>query len=606
MSPTPGLSTNICVGGTAAGVLVGRLAATAPSLRILLLESGPPTQDNPLHKQPSQFIKHLAPSTSTVRFHVTQQSDAVGGRPLILPTGQCLGGGSSINFMMYTRASRSDFDDWETEYGNTGWGSNDLIPLLKKTETYQAGPVGSTHGTTGPLKVSYGGLYTNVGKDFLKVAKEYDTARQTSEDADVNDMDTVNVYGRWQKWIDRDTGTRSDVPHHFLYPQASNKNLTVITAARVRRVVLDGENRATGVEFTWNRTILPDADHDVQQVKATRLVIVSAGTFGSPGILERSGIGRADVLERIGVKQLVDLPGVGEHYQDHNLLFVPYAAAEEAETLDGIAQGNEEFTTQASEEWAKTGKGIMAHSSLDAGMKMRPLPDELEGLGEQFRTRWDSYFAAKPDKPVLWTGILSMCGLPLSTVPPGKYFSMGYFNAYPAALGFLHATDANDPAAPVDIQTGFLQDMADVRSLMWGYKHTRELARRMPLFRGEPAAFHPPFSKDSAARLYEVTDGPIRSEHAIAYTEEDDRVLEAYTRALVMTSGHGLGTCSMRPREQGGVVDSSLNVYNVHGLKIADLSICPSNVGANTYSTALVVGEKAAVIVAVELGIAGV
>jgi len=142
---------------------------------------------------------------------------------------------------------------------------------------------------------------------------------------------------------------------------------------------------------------------------------------------------------------------------------------------------------------------------------------------------------------------------------------------------------------------------------MWGYKFSREIARRMPHFRGEPSALHPAFAPGSAAAVVEHAEGPVAFDTPrIEYSDEDERAIEAFARATVGTTWHSLGTCAMKPRERGGVVNSHLNVYGVRGLKIADLSIAPANISGNTYSTALVIGEKAAVIIAEELGIKGV
>ena len=151
-------------GGTAACVVAGRLAAADANLRVLLLEAGPTTYNGPTHTQPLRFLSHLAPGSRTTRVHVSQPSAALGDRTTIVHCGQCLGGGGSINctfcvssylctfrrlidldppgacellylnmvVMMYTRPSASDYDDWETVYQNPGWGSKDLIPLLRK------------------------------------------------------------------------------------------------------------------------------------------------------------------------------------------------------------------------------------------------------------------------------------------------------------------------------------------------------------------------------------------------------------------------------------------------------------------------------------------
>ncbi|KAH9013887.1 GMC oxidoreductase-domain-containing protein [Lactarius pseudohatsudake] len=129
----------------------------------------------------------------------------------------------------------------------------------------------------------------------------------------------------------------------------------------------------------------------------------------------------------------------------------------------------------------------------------------------------------------------------------------------------------------------------------------------MPHFRGEPPMLHPKFAPGGPASVIAHAEGPILFDAPrVVYSEEDERALEEFARAQVGTCWHSLGTCAMKPREQGGVVDARLNVYGVHGLKVADLSVPPGNVSANTYGTALVIGEKAAVIIAEDLGIKGV
>lgn len=138
---------------------------------------------------------------------------------------------------------------------------------------------------------------------------------------------------------------------------------------------------------------------------------------------------------------------------------------------------------------------------------------------------------------------------------------------------------------------------------MWSYKKQREVMRRTPSYRGEMAACHPPFAPGSEAACVEL-EGPLPAGVPdIEYTAGDDAVLEEWLRNNVGTTWHALGTCKMLPRDQGGVVDASLSVYGVEGLKIADLSIIPRNVAANTNNTALAVGEKAADIFIKELGL---
>lgn len=160
---------------------------------------------------------------------------------------------------------------------------------------------------------------------------------------------------------------------------------------------------------------------------------------------------------------------------------------------------------------------------------------------------------------------------------------------------------------PVDFDTGWLTDPGDidVKKHIWAYKVSREMWRRMPIFRGELAENHPRFSPGSKAAVIVKADGPVMTDDAarIEYSPEDDKAIEQRVREVLSTTWHALGTCKMAPREKKGVVDRNLNVYGVKGLKLADLSVPPENVGANTGNTAFAVGEKAADIFIKELGL---
>ncbi|KAH7908609.1 GMC oxidoreductase-domain-containing protein [Hygrophoropsis aurantiaca] len=581
-------------GGTAACVAAGRLAKADPSLKILILEAGRHTLNQVAHTMPFMFISHLAPTSTTVTFHVANPSKHLNGRATIVPSGRCVGGGSCVNFQVYVRAASSDFDDWETIHGNSGWGSKDLIPLLQKTETYQEKPGALNHGYSGPLKVSRGGFQSNVAEQYLGVAEQYDPERGLIDD--VNDLVRCNAY---------ETGKRQDAAHHFVYNQQENNNLQILDGKRVKRVVIEN-GRAIGVDYVDDTLSTPGAEQHITFAKASRLVVVSAGAFGSPGILERSGIGASERLKQHNVQEIVDLPGVGENYQDHNAIFLSYLASEEAETLDPLFRQEPEALGKALEQYAKDGKGPVATNGIDAAAKLRPNANELKEFGPAFQERWKTFFAENLDKPVILTAPISAFVGDFTTAPVRNYVSVCYFTAYPASTGSVHIRSGDDANVPPEFVDGFLSSSADLAPLRFGYKKTRELIRRMGLFRGEYAPNHPPFPEHSAARCGEAS-GPVNiSDPDIVYSEEDDKVLDNYHRNFVQTSWHSLGTCAMKPREKNGVVDNNLNVYGVEQLKVADLSIAPANVGSNTYSTALLIGEKAAVIIAKELGIEGV
>ncbi|KAF8206181.1 hypothetical protein K438DRAFT_1904949 [Mycena galopus ATCC 62051] len=455
-------------GGTTACVVAGRLAAADPSLKILVVPTRYQT-----HTQPGRFFQNLITGGDTFTFHVAKPSEALGNRPVVIPVGKGVGGGSCVNY-------------WES-LSNPGWGSKDLIPLSNK--------------------------------QYLAVAAARDKERGFTEDA--NDFSSNTPYNPFR--VRR--GNASSSAHHYVYNQ-QNDNLHILAHCRVKRVLFDGD-RAIGVEYIKQEAVVA--------VHASRLVVLSSGAFGSPA----SSNGAC-------IPQIVDLPGVGENYN----------AYEDQWLRDDLKAD---------------GKGMMAHNGIEAGIKIRPNVKDLEVLGPSFSTRWQEFFANRPDKPVMWIGPLAgYAGVNASA--KGKLYVMGYYSEYPASLGRTHI-NSTDPYAPLTVEPGFLDKPEDLAILRWSYKWSREFALD-----------HPQFPAGSAAACG-TANGPVP-------IDAPDIVY--------------LGTCAMKPQSQKGVVDPRLNVYGVKNLKVADLSVVPTNVAANTYNTALVVGEKAALLIAEDLGIKGV
>ncbi|KAG1746078.1 GMC oxidoreductase-domain-containing protein [Suillus lakei] len=582
-------------GGTTACVVAGRLAAYDPSLRILILEAGQHTLNKPIHVQPYQYPFNQVPTSTTVTFNIGNPSPRLNDRAPIVPCGRCVGGGSCVNFMVYTRAPASDFDDW----GANGWESENLIPLMKKLETYEVQPDRPTHGYDGPIKVSSGGCKLDISDEFIHVGTTYHK-RQYADDT--NDLETCNTYSPWRKYIDGTTGRRSDAAHHYVYNQAHNPNLHVWDGKRVKRIIFE-DKRAVGVEFTSDLVSCPDADQSSSTVRALKLVVVSAGAFGSPGILERSGIGAEAVLKRCGIEQLVNLPGVGR--PDHNLVFVPYLAADEVVTMDALWRG-ESVLQESLARWNSNGKSLIAQNGLDSKIKWRPDDEELKAMCSAFLPRWKEFFQDRPDKAVAIFAAFAGYVPPLSKpliLPPRNYITAGYYTLYPVSVGSVHINVTENGKEGMDFTTGFLDDPSDIVPLDFGYKKTRELFRRMSSYRGEVAVGHPDFPEGSAAACREVP-GPVDlNAPDIIYTAEDDEAINQFHRDITQTTWHSLGTCAMKSEAEQGVVDARLNVYGVLNLKVADMSISPLNVGTNTYSTALLIGERAAMIIAEDLGI---
>ncbi|UNI17106.1 Alcohol oxidase [Purpureocillium takamizusanense] len=598
-------------GGTAACIAAGRLAKADPNLSILLVECGRNNYNDPTVVNPAIYLSHLAPGSQTAHFYQANKEKALNDRAPVVPSGGILGGGSSINFMMYTRAQGVDFDSWNTE----GWDAQSLIPLARKLETYHLDNPAvdkSVHGYDGPINVSFGTHGPKGPQDDMLAAGE---ALGIGEVIDQQDFKEAHGFSRWLRYIGPD-GKRQDTAHRYIHPLLQSgqyPNLHLLLESKVSRVIFDG-TRATGVEYQPTASSQPNTSLSKpvsSVVKAKKLVVVSAGALGTPSILERSGIGGAELLKKLDIPLVSDVPGVGEEYQDHNLLLYPYKTSLKAdETLDGILSGRLDFATAVSEK-----NPILGWNGIDVAGKLRPTEEEVAQLSPAFQELWDRDFKEQTDRPLMLIGVVTAFLGDHKTLNEGEdgvsqYATMGTYTAYPYSRGNIHIV-SKDAQAPPSFNTGYLSHPADLTKLVWAYKKQREIYRRTNAFAGELAMGHPKFREDSKAAL---TDGPLvqggfksveerKAIPALEYDAEDDAAIEDFIRDNLNTTWHSLGTCKMAPKEKGGVVDKSLNVYGTQGLKLADLSIVPENVGANTNNTALIVGEKAAVIIGEELGL---
>ncbi|KAJ9612580.1 hypothetical protein H2200_004177 [Cladophialophora chaetospira] len=589
-------------GGATACVVAGRLAAADPSLSILLIESGKNSYNDPTVRNPVMLLSHLAPGSKTAMFYKAKPSEHLLGREAVIPAGNVLGGGSSINFMLYTRAQGVDFDSWETE----GWYQDDMLPLLNKMETYHClrpGVDKSKHGYHGPIHITKRFRELEAENEWMRVAK----SMGESEFADLQDLQSCGGWSRWARYVSPD-GKRQDTAHCYVHPllQGGNHpNLHVLVETLVQKVIFDDQKRAIGVEITPNpafQATIGLSQHPTGIVKARKMVISSCGPLGSPLLLERSGIGGSQILNEIGVSVVSDLPGVGENLQDHHLLLYPYKTSlGPDQTIDGILSGRVSLADALDEK-----NPMRTWNAGDVSSKLRPTQEEVDTIGGELKQLWDRDFKNQPSRPFMLCALHNCYLGNHSTVPDGQYMTVATYTAYPYSRGSIHAK-GKTASSPHDLDTGFLNRKLDVDALVWAYKRSREIIRRTNYYRGELPVSHPEFPSGSNAALADLAISPnemgTQAVKNLTYTKEDDAAIERHIRLNVNTTWHSLGTCAMRPREQGGVVDKKLNVHGVSNLKVADLSIPPENVGANTYNTALAIGEKAALLIAAELGI---
>ncbi|KAH9885045.1 putative alcohol oxidase [Xylariomycetidae sp. FL2044] len=484
----------IAGGGTAACVVAARIADAYPDLSVLVVEGGS-NNEMPTIEHPAFFLSHLAPDSKTNTFYMAKRSAAVADRRLI-------------------PAAAGSADD--------------MLPYLKKLETYHAEDEKGVHGTEGPIHMS-AGMYTSrrIQKECIEAAKKLGW----HEVQDVQNLDVINSVGRASCFISPD-GKRSDAASGYLHPRlrdGKHENLHVLVESQIRA----------------NPLFHPEArDLPPRSVKARLQVIASCGACSTPSLLERSGIGRANILDRAGVPVVADIPGVGNGCEDHHYLSSAYLNTLSLnDTLDGLVFGR----MGPYENLIRNREKMLGYNGQEIQGKVRPTDAECLP-----RTR--------------------------------------------SRAGTSHITGPGLDD-PVDFETGFFtdRDQLDIKKHVWAYKKQRELVRRMSSYRGERADLHPPFAADSAAACVEFRDGGLLPDYVadIVYTADDEAVLEKWLRENVGTTRHSLGTCKMLPREEGGVIDANLNV------------IAPRNVGANTNNTTLAVGEKAADIIITESGLRG-
>lgn len=632
----------VCGGGSCGCVVAGRLANLDHKLQVLLIEAGESNLNNPWVYRPGIYPRNMKLDSKTASFYYSRPSEWLAGRRAIVPCAHILGGGSSINFMMYTRASASDYDDFQAK----GWTTKELIPLMKKHETYQrACNNRDIHGFEGPIKVSFGNYTYPIMQDFLRAAE----SQGIPTTDDLQDLTTGHGAEHWLKWINRDTGRRSDSAHGYIHStRAVHSNLHLQCNTKVDKIIMEN-GRAVGVRTVPTKPLHPGQGS--RTFHARKQIVVSGGTLSSPLILQRSGIGNPKKLQAAGVKPIVDLPGVGLNFQDHYLTFSVYRAKPGVESFDDFVRGDPATQAKVFNQWETNGTGPLATNGIDAGVKVRPTDEELKQMETwptpHFKSGWDSYFKDKPDKPVMHYSVISGWFGDHMLMPAGNFFTMFHFLEYPFSRGSTHITSP-DPYDTPDFDAGFMNDERDMAPMVWGYIKSRETARRMESYAGEVTGMHPFYAFDSPARTMDLdlastnayalpgnlTAGiqhgswsvPLKPGKPAAatflnshrqdihddleYSKEDIAQVEEWVKRHVETTWHSLGTCSMAPKEgnsivKHGVLDERLNVHGVQGLKVADLSICPDNVGCNTYSTALLIGEKCAVLVAEDLGYSG-
>lgn len=210
--------------------------------------------------------------------------------------------------------------------------------------------------------------------------------------------------------LSSDTGRRSDSAHAYIHStRAHHSNLHLKCNTKIDKVIIEN-GRAVGVQTVPTKPLSPE-ELEPRIFRARKQIVISGGTLSSPLILQRSGIGDAEKLRKVGVKPLVDLPGVGLNFQDHYLTFSVFRAKPDTESFDDFVRGDPKVQEQVFNQWNINGTGPLATNGIEAGVKVRPTEKELAEMRKwptpEFQSGWDSYFKKKPDKPVMHYSVIA-------------------------------------------------------------------------------------------------------------------------------------------------------------------------------------------------------
>jgi choline dehydrogenase len=589
----------VVVGAGSAGAVIAARLSEDPTCRVALIEAGerpPPEELMPLACATLQ----LNPATDWM--YTADAGNAglglAAGR-MMVPRGKMLGGSSGMNYLAYVRGHPGDFDSWAAN-GAEGWSYAELLNFFTKSEAILDSDDlildNEAHGRNGPLDVAVRFPVLSGSREFVAAAKAAGIP-----EGDYNGRDRggpSGVASLFQTTL-RD-GKRASTYHAFLEGAAEQRpNLEVISGAHVTRIVLQSGPEglvATGVEYQG-------PDGSVRVASARKEVVLSAGAVGSPQLLLLSGIGPKAELDAVGIACLSDSPEVGKHLKDHLQVFLVYPAAGSGVSLTeiGISMGPDALRTpggplpadpaedaelpdellalkQEAErrllEWESTGRGLASSSLYDAAAWFST------GLGDAHTHDAQIGFFACGDAAESWRSY--------GRIDPDVYFDDPAVRlgddaesiillanpVQPHSEGEVVLRSA-DPFEHPEIRMNYFTDPHDLPVMIAVIRRALDLAAKWPAPSRPGPLLVPPHLADKHAHTVDA--------------EPSDALLADLARHYANSVYHLTSTCRI-----GSVVDSRLRLNGVANLRIADASVMPNITSGNTNAVAIMIGEKAA------------
>ena len=525
----------IIVGAGSAGcVLANRLSAD-PTRTVLLLEAGPKDR-NPLFRLPMLMGKLMHSGIYNWHYH-TEPEPNLNGRRIYWPRGKVLGGSSTINGMIYVRGNAHDYDRW-AQMGLHGWSYAEVLPYFRRSEGHVERR-DEFHGRDGLLTVCRARGRNTLFDVFVEAGVQAGHARND----DFNGADQAGV-GRYDFTIRR--GKRCSTATAFLRPAASRPNLTIATGALTMRVLIE-KARAVGVEFAQGST--------VHEVRAEREVVLSAGSVNSPQILMLSGIGDSNELKALGVRPVLNLPGVGKDLHDHVDTCLVYECTKPVSLYRDLRVDR---MIRSVIQGALFGEGVATTFPYEGGAFMKSRPELLApDIQAHFMP------ALEKTANLNWPKLLRR-----DPTEANHGFTIRVGPVNPESRGSIRLKSADPRERPL-IFANYLASEHDRTIMIRAVRLMREVIAQK--------AF-------DAYRGAEIAPGPTR---------QTDAELIGWLRDSSATTLHPVGTCKMGMGDDA-VVDADLKVRGLAGLRVADASIMPIICSGNTNAPTIMIAEKAA------------
>ncbi|KAJ7474300.1 aryl-alcohol oxidase-like protein, partial [Mycena latifolia] len=557
----------IVVGAGTAGCVVASRLSEDPNVRVLVIEAGVSSVDNGTDSAmiSTPFLAGQGIGTIFDWNYTTTNQAGLYGRALPFPRGFVLGGSSSLNAMIYHRGPSEDFDRIANVSGDSGWSWNNLQQYIFKNEKHV--PPWNNRSNVGeynPRVHGHGPLLSSLTADPWEIDRRVLQTSADHSDQYPFNLDLNSGNGLGVGWVQTTVGNsvRSSSSSAYLHPALdSRSNLDLLLHTQVTQLVSTGPSTSTftGVDVSQN------AHAAKYQFTATKEVILSAGTVGTPQILMLSGIGPKDELKKFNIKSVLDLPDVGRNLQDQAILGLQWEA--KAETLSTFLNDPAAINA-ALTRYAENKTGIAAGSSIVNTIAFLRLPD-----GSPLLKPGDP--AAGPHSAHFQFAFLNtfMANADQATPPTGNWISVAIVVQSPTSRGSINITSSSPFAYPA-IDPAYFTTAFDIGTAVQAVKTAQK------------------FFSASA------WDGFIGAPFSAAANLHTDAAIEAYVRTFATTLKHPTSTARISKKtDKTGVVGPDLLVKGAKGVRVVDASIFPFAVAGFPQAQVYIIAERAAALI---------